>query len=239
MQKLFSKHLDKILVSILGLIFIGIFAVFLTKTNIFGNLYGTRTNINEIPKQVITDQQTFSVKRVRLRNRNTGETIIINKNGVVEIFDEFGLLKSNSLLSNQKLLDLFSKLTKEEFDNLSSHYYSGSGDYEVTVETNHGTKDIIIDDDEDADPLPDDIEDIIDDIIDIIDDPLPSPPPTSPPTPVPTPGPTAIPGSSPTPAPTPAGPTPTPDPAATVEPFSCDMLQSLGVTVSNIRCQDN
>lgn len=185
----------------------------------------------------------FAVQNIRVkRGANCGYTEI-KKNGEARSVDCFGVASDVDILSNETLANLFGTLDKDDFEQLSSVYYLPgiSEDIELYIVTNYGSKTIIISGNNTSAPILDgplaDLVDEIDDIEDDLDDPEPTPVVSIPPTPT-------LPGFTPTPTPIGGGPTPTPSPTptlapgATPEPFSCEMLEQNGVTVSNIRCVD-
>lgn len=231
---------SNLLFIVLGLI--AIFAtiiVFVLFSQAFGRNYSQHLATPDVPAEVELDQQTFSVRKINLRVEGLCGSVEILRNGQANKLDCLNRYENRVLLSNDRLSSLFGNLSREGFENLASKYYLPDleADLIITIETNYGTKTVVISsNDPAAPPIDDDIGDIID-IIEDIEEELEVPPPTPPNTPLPTPTPSFNPtppptsGPSPTPSPTPPGATPDP-----VEPFSCNMLEQQGVTVSNIRC---
>lgn len=180
---------------------------------------------------------SFGVRKISLKDLDSDTIIEINRSGVVTIIGSDKDINHRKILDSQRILSLFNKLSAEDFAKLGANYFSDFLNLQITIETSRGNKTIDINNDNpNNDPPPDVIDDIIDDI-DEIEEVVITPPAS--PTPTPLASPTLIPNppiptpqASPTPSPIVVGPTPTP------EPFRCDMLDKLGVTVSNIRCLD-
>lgn len=189
-----------------------------------------------------TGTQTFTIKKISLQAEGSCQTLELTRNGEAKKIDcDDTYLDNRLFLTNDQIAKLFGKLTKEEFNNLSTKYFLEGLDKDliITIETNFGTKEITLSsNDPEAPSVPDSLEEIVDETTDIeeeINNPTPSPTPGNNPTPTPGTSPTPI--SSALPSPTPAStPSPSTDPGATPEPFRCDMLDQQGVTVSNIRC---
>lgn len=195
--------------------------------------------IVDVPITTETNYQEaeFSVRKITLVDRITGERIEILASGEVRV-SQNDQLSHRGLLSNSRLKDLFLKLSQEEFESLAKGYFSQDQNLSIIIETTQGTKTVDINNQQPPTQPPPVIDDIVDDIEDIESE-VVTPTPTPPIIPTPTPPP---PGSSPVPTPTPPPPTPTPGvtpaPSPTPDPFSCDQLNEHGVTVSNIRCLD-
>lgn len=224
-----------LLIAVLGIVYLLISRTFQTR---FQQQSGAETSV----RQIGLNQQTFTVKKITIKDELACQTLTVERNGSATQTNCDNQIEARDILSNEIVQKFLNTLTQEEFDTLETDYYSPDLDLTITIETNYGTKTITINSQGSA-PIDDNIQEIIegsDDIEEEITQPPTSPPPSANPTPSPTPPPI---GGGPTPTPGPgASPTPTPTPlppGATPEPFRCDMLGNLDVTVSNIRCLED
>jgi hypothetical protein len=218
------------------IVLIVVFVIFILNSQIFADRYAQQRNLQESTKNYELNAQTFAVRRIEIKDLDNCQTLEYLSNGYANKFDCDNVLEAKKLFSNQTILTLLNTLTLEEFEKLVSDYFSQDLNLVITIETSHGTKTITINP-EGSTPLPAPIEEIIDtsdELEEELDEPAVSPPPTPGPTPPPTPTPSLPPGATPTPT-----ATPSPGPVDPADPFSCDMLDQQGVTVSNIRCLDD
>lgn len=205
-----------------------------------GKRYQTRVDVG--PGQISSvdlTQKTFYTKKIIMVKNGQAYEFFANGLGYQYEGAAGSAIKSRKIFSNQRIYDLFNSMSEADFASLIEHYFSVGGSFSLIIETTHGNKTIIFDD-QGQQPPPDIIDDIVDDLDDLADDlNNPTPPPTAPPHPLPTAPPPTTPTPSGTPTPRPsssATPTPTFAPA---EPFRCDMLngQINDVTVSNTVCE--
>lgn len=194
------------------------------------------TSTNAPVTQVSTGSHTFDVKRITMVDNAGCFSLTFDKNGQVAKVTCDLSMESRAILSNQEIQSLLQKLSQAEFNELLPEYFSENLNITLIIETNYGTKEVVISD-KGTVPIDGVIEEIIEDIEEIedtLETPRPSSLPTTPPSPTPnpqvSPTPSIGPNSTPTPIPTPITGSP--------EPFTCADLERQGVTVSNIRCID-
>lgn len=240
-MSLLRRH-DGFIYLVIGLsVLFTIVIVVVLVTQSLGSNYSQLISTPDVPRQQLLDQQTFSVRRINLKVEGICGAVDILRSGRATKIGCDTRIDNSIILSNEKLQQLFGNLTKEEFDQLEEKYFVSGLDRTITLEiqTNFGTKTVTLSgSDTGAPPAPgglDDIVEIIEEVEEELNNPTPTPPtlPSTTPTPTPPPGQTPTPTPSGTPTPTPPGATPEP-----AVPFSCSMLERLGVTVSNIRCLD-
>jgi len=224
------------LVAFIGLIiFIAVFSLI---AYTFSKVYTSQTNVATIPRQQELNKQTFSIRRVTIKNKSDNCTLEFLKSGVVTKRCDDGIsIEARKIFSNQKIADFFENLSQQEFENLLTDYFDSQLDLEITIETNYGIKVISINSFS-TNEQSQSIQDLIDQSQQIeqeVDQPISSPPPP----PSPSPSPSTTPLAPPSPSPTSPSPSPSPSPLTQTggpEPFNCSLINNTNVTVSQIRC---
>lgn len=206
----------------------------------FSKIYQTENIPTTPPRQMNYTKPIFQVKSITLKDLDSDCVLEVLGNGsVTKYCGAERKLVDKKLFSTEIITKLFSSLTQTEFESFLNSYYSDSLNFQIIIETTHGTKTITINNQSSNQP-----SDIIQDIIDQVDDiqeefiePTPPPPPSLPPTPTLSPTPTSVYNPTPTPS---SNPSPTPisgDPYNHEQPaFNCATITETNVTVNNTRC---
>lgn len=194
-------------------------------------LYNTGTSYQkkldvESQKPVFGEEKK-RVTRIRLENEE-GEIIEVLPNGTLIKIGAKGT--KQALIGFYSLDAIYELVDLENLDNLNSQYGNKGKRYVLTIDTNKGTKTIVvyIDDENATQPLQDLINKIEESVIQYLE---PTPRPNYSPIPtLPTPSSSSLPTSSPTPS-------PFPENAQTNTPFKCSELDLYKSTsVSNTIC---
>jgi len=236
LKNLLQNKRFHLLVIGLGLILMGILVYLIAQS--FSQIYTTQTQIEAPVRQVESGPAKFAIKKITIKAKDDCYLEILPNGYVQRVCND--QLYDRILISTDRILELFSNLDETKFKDLALQYFSEYLDLVIIIDTNQGTKTIVINS-SGGQSLPDYFQTIVDTIEDLdeeLNQPSVSPPPQVP-TPTPIPPSPSPPVSSPTPIPSSSAPTPTTrtyNPGEPQDSFDCSAITETNVTVSNTRC---